>query len=127
MYLISYFSESFPIFRRRPPSWVRNHPPPFINHIKSKRIMISALYFPSIPEVIHYNILQGFEGRLSCLYLMKVLLTSNSSISYGSSETIPRIHDHGDVEKLFQHSVRILLQKLSSKRNHRSSNLLEEC
>ncbi|WVZ07913.1 hypothetical protein V8G54_021259 [Vigna mungo] len=57
MYSISYFRKSFPIFRRRPPSWIRKHPPPFINHIKSKRIMISTLNFPSIPEVIHHNIL----------------------------------------------------------------------
>lgn len=85
MYFISYFSEAFPIFGRRPPSWVRNHPPPFINHIESKRIMVSTWDFLPIPEVIHHNILQGFEENISCLHLMKVLLTySNSSVSYGS-------------------------------------------
>lgn len=89
MYSISYFRKSFPISRRRPPSWIRKHPPPFINHIKSKRIMISTLNFPSIPEVIHHNVLQWFEGKLLYLYMREKLLAySNSFTGYNSSQKL---------------------------------------
>lgn len=63
MYFLGYFSKPFPSSGWWPSIWVRDHPPPFIDNIKSKRINVSTFHFSSIPEVIHHNILHPYTKR----------------------------------------------------------------
>ena len=57
MHFIGYFGEPFSTSRGRPPIWVRDHPPPFVNYIKSFRVGVSTFDLSPKPKKVHDNIL----------------------------------------------------------------------